>query len=74
MTILLVLTSSRRLFYFSIESSKNVLESHFEMALKILGYHMCRVGLYWLESLPLIVFKLVYDWLEGSGANFLGAF
>ena len=60
--------------HFSIESSKNLLESHFKMALKILEYHKCRVRLYWIESLPLVVFKLVYGWLEGGGANFLGAF
>ena len=46
----------------------------FKMALKILDYHKCRVGLYWLESLPLVVFKLVYGWVDGGGANFLGAF
>ena len=40
------------------------------MALEILGYTMCRVRLWWLVSLPLEVSKLVFVWLEGSGAIF----
>ena len=43
-----------------------------EMALEILRYTMCRVRLRWLVSPPLEVSKLVYAWLVGDGAIFLG--